>query len=92
MEARRRRRRPSARATRHARLPTAQKGAQRQVHVLNKRAGIPASGVIHALLSPYAAGAVEIEEVAGAEARVLLALDVRVQADLLVPVAAREPA
>mmetsp|Transcript_3397 Transcript_3397/g.8539 ORF Transcript_3397/g.8539 Transcript_3397/m.8539 type:complete len:241 (-) Transcript_3397:513-1235(-) len=66
-------------------LPALEEGAEREVHVLHQRACVPPAGGVDARLAPHAAGAVEVEEVARGEARVLLALDVRVQADLLVP-------
>lgn len=65
-------------------MPALEKGAQREVHVLHKCSRIPSARGVDARLSPHAASAVEVEEVARREARVLLALDVRVQADLLV--------
>ena len=53
-------------------------------HVLDESARVPPSGVIDARLAPDTACAVEVEEVARTESRILLALDVRIEADLLV--------
>ena len=65
-------------------MPPFEEGAEREVHVFHQGACIPTTSRVDACFAPHAARAVEVEEVAGGEARILLTLDVRVEADLLV--------
>ena len=62
---------------------TLEKSAQREVHILDEGSRIPSAGRVDARFAPHAACAVEVEEIARGEARVLLALDVSVEANLL---------
>ena len=66
-------------------LPSSEESSQGKVHILHERASVPAPGVCDALLAPDAASPIEIEEVPSGKTRILLALDVRVETDLLIP-------